>query len=426
MRTESVARPYTYTDGITFNSSTAPRRRRDPDRHQRRPARRPGRAPPDPSRCSTLSTRASRPSSASNPSANFPALIIDWGAQTDGTFFDSGRSQRIALLADLTADTDEFDQHVVAHEFGHYIEHNFSRADNIGGAHGIGDKLDPRVAFGEGFGYAFAAIVLNDPVARDSFVRRHDAERRVASMSRPIHRPAARHPERQFRLLVQRVVGVVDPLGPLRHPADDGNDTVALGFAPLWDVLTGPAANNARIHDHLRFLTALKTTNRRRGARRSTRSSPRRTSTRPTSTRSRPLRLTCPSSVPTAVVLPIYATVTVGGAAVVGRTRRRRRHVTTSSAIIASSASRSDHAARSRSVASLLEPGHQFRPGFPRAPRRRAGTRSASIRLTQLRDGRDVHRRRPETTSSTSTIAPTAAMPSEGTPGDYNLTVTIN
>ena len=30
--------------------------------------------------------------------------------------------------------------------------------------------VDMRVAFGEGFGYAFAAIVLNNPDARDSFV----------------------------------------------------------------------------------------------------------------------------------------------------------------------------------------------------------------------------------------------------------------
>ena len=74
------------------------------------------------------------------------------------------------LSADPTEDTDEFDQHVIAHEFGHYIEANFSRADNIGGAHGIGDKLDIRVAFGEGFGYAFSAIVLDDPVAVDTFV----------------------------------------------------------------------------------------------------------------------------------------------------------------------------------------------------------------------------------------------------------------
>ena len=44
-----------------------------------------------------------------------------------------GIVEKIVLTAEVGTDTDEFDQHVIAHEFGHYIEHNFSRADNIGG-----------------------------------------------------------------------------------------------------------------------------------------------------------------------------------------------------------------------------------------------------------------------------------------------------
>jgi hypothetical protein len=55
------------------------------------------------------------------PTSNFPALIVDWGSQATGTFFFSGNPQYIALMSDLATDTDEFDQHVIAHEFGHYI-----------------------------------------------------------------------------------------------------------------------------------------------------------------------------------------------------------------------------------------------------------------------------------------------------------------
>ncbi len=68
------------------------------------------------------------------PNTDFPQLYVDWGTQGEGTFFTTGSGQHIALLSDLTQDPDEFDQHTIAHEFGHYIEHNFSRADNIGGA----------------------------------------------------------------------------------------------------------------------------------------------------------------------------------------------------------------------------------------------------------------------------------------------------
>ena len=35
------------------------------------------------------------------PTTNFPALIVDWGSQADGTFFSSGNPQYIALLSDL-------------------------------------------------------------------------------------------------------------------------------------------------------------------------------------------------------------------------------------------------------------------------------------------------------------------------------------
>jgi hypothetical protein len=115
------------------------------------------------------------------PNVNFPELVLDWATDNPGgeTYFAMGETpQLIVLSADPTEDTDEFDQHVIAHEFGHYIEANFSRADNIGGSHGLGDRLDIRVAFGEGFGYAFGAIVLDDPVSIDTFV---DGGTRVSS-----------------------------------------------------------------------------------------------------------------------------------------------------------------------------------------------------------------------------------------------------
>jgi hypothetical protein len=74
----------------------------------------------------------------------------------------------IYVLGDFT-DTDEFDQHVIAHEFGHYVEDTFGRSDSIGGSHSEGARLDMRTAFGEGWGNAFAAMVLGDPVYRDSY-----------------------------------------------------------------------------------------------------------------------------------------------------------------------------------------------------------------------------------------------------------------
>lgn len=134
---------------------------------------------------------------SANASAQFPALNLYWSMQNRtvdspfcpddgniGTSFyindpsirDSCSSPQavpagiyiLGAYASGNGDTDEFDSHVIAHEFGHYFEDRFSRSDSIGGQHGMGDRLDLRVAFGEGWGNAFAAMSLNDPNYRDS------------------------------------------------------------------------------------------------------------------------------------------------------------------------------------------------------------------------------------------------------------------
>jgi len=191
------------------------------------------------------------------PTTDFPALIIDWGTQAAGSFFDSEPPQRIALLSTLAGDTDEFDQHVIAHEFGHYIENNFSRADSIGGAHSRGSKLDPRVAFGEGFGYAFSAIVLNDPVARDSFVDNGDFQSGSFNIETNPQTSMVGAPLDDYGCWCSES-SVWSILWDLHDGAADANDTIALGFAPLWNVLTGPQRTTPALTTIFSFITALK------------------------------------------------------------------------------------------------------------------------------------------------------------------------
>ena len=186
------------------------------------------------------------------PNTIFPALIVDWGSQADGTFFTAGGGQHIALLSDLTKDTDEFDQHVVAHEFGHYIEHNFSRADNIGGAHGLGDMLDIRVAFGEGFGYAFAAMVLNDPIARDSYF--DGTLQRSGSFNVETNPPTGSDDQACWC----SESSVWSLLWDLYDANADANDTLALGFGPLWSVLIGAQKDTPAFTSVFSFVSALK------------------------------------------------------------------------------------------------------------------------------------------------------------------------
>lgn len=114
---------------------------------------------------------------ATGNSIDFPSLELRWSLNNKaadgdlvlgeiGTSFYSGSA--IYILGDENNDTDEYDSHVILHEWGHYLESVFSRSDSIGGDHVYGDKLDMRVAMSEGFANAFSAMMLDDPNYRDA------------------------------------------------------------------------------------------------------------------------------------------------------------------------------------------------------------------------------------------------------------------
>lgn len=84
------------------------------------------------------------------------------------TFYMLDARHRIYVLGAENTDTDEYDSSVVAHEFGHYVVGALGRDDSIGGDHNGSDRLDMRVAFGEGFADFWSAVALNDPRSADS------------------------------------------------------------------------------------------------------------------------------------------------------------------------------------------------------------------------------------------------------------------
>jgi len=354
------------------------------------------------------------------PSSNFPALIVDWGSQADGTFFTAGGgTQQIALLADLTEDTDEFDQHVIAHEFGHYIEFNFSRADNIGGAHGVGDKLDPRVAFGEGFGYAFAAIVLNNPVARDSFFNGTVQTSGSFNIEQNPQTNPVGAPNSNFGCWCSES-SVWSILWDINDSAADSNDTLALGFAPIWNVLVDDQRTTPAFTTIFSFITALKAQNASSAAAIDTLAIAQNISSSNIDAYGSNETLV-PVPLLAAATLPVHAVATIGGPAVVlgtsddaGRHNKlgNRRFVrfnvpTTRSVTITASSSNPNN------------PDPDFRVS-------RAGTFVTSATS-------------PPAASETATFNAAAGDylvdvydcangcdTPEGTPGDYNLTVAIN
>ena len=110
---------------------------------------------------------------------SLPALEVRWSPENRATRGDKalghiGNSHYataenvIYLLGSEDNDADEYDRHVIGHEFGHFLDFNLFRSDSIGGAHSLNESLDMRVAFGEGFANAFSAISLDDENFRDS------------------------------------------------------------------------------------------------------------------------------------------------------------------------------------------------------------------------------------------------------------------
>jgi hypothetical protein len=139
----------------------------------------------------------------------------------------------IYILGDFNIpmpDTDEFDQSVIAHEFGHYIEDRFGRSDSIGGIHGgSATLLDLRVAFGEGWGNAFSGMALGSPIYRDS----QDGMATDFQIDMETDDPLN---EGWFS---EASVGEI--LWDLFDATNEAGDTLALGFAPLFAAVTSTA-----------------------------------------------------------------------------------------------------------------------------------------------------------------------------------------
>jgi hypothetical protein len=176
--------------------------------------------------------------------------------QTTGyQVFSNGVGNGIYVLGDaslgVASDTDEYDQHVLAHEFQHYIEYNLSRGDSWGGDHSLSDRLDLRMAFSEGFADAFSGMVLGDPVYRDSYGTGQSQDTHFDMESA---KPAdyAAVPGWFNELSVSSIVW------DLFDTAVDGVDTGSVGYAPMLDVFRNELTNDVPLDSIFAFASALK------------------------------------------------------------------------------------------------------------------------------------------------------------------------
>ena len=206
---------------------------------------------------------ASRAFIAARPQIAFPPLKVNWSPDNTpqtgdkalgliGTSHFSPSENEIYVLGKAGADTDEFDSHVIVHEWGHYFEANLSRSDSPGGRHGPGDILDPRIAFGEAWGNSVAAMVLPETIYVDTSWSGasmagfgFDAETEPTPTDDPT--PSAFSESSVLRVLYD----IFD--GP-----NEAFDGFGVGLGPITDVLTGPQKNTDAVTTLASFVTGLK------------------------------------------------------------------------------------------------------------------------------------------------------------------------
>ncbi len=155
---------------------------------------------------------------------------------------DQGDRPGLYILGAENVDTDEYDSGVIVHEWGHYFESTFSRSDSSGGPHGPGDSLGMSLAFGEGWGNALSGMVRDDPVYIDTL---------GPQQSRPgivfdLNTISASEPKAWFNE------------ASVQHLLYQAYKSPAIGFGPIYRVMTGPQKTTAAFTSLFSFATYLR------------------------------------------------------------------------------------------------------------------------------------------------------------------------
>jgi hypothetical protein len=169
------------------------------------------------------------------PGLVIPPVVIRWSTTYDGdTYFDATTNPPQAFINGVREeDSDEFDDSVIIHEYGHFIAAKFSRDDSPGGAHSLGEKKDPRLAWSEGWANFFSSSVRNDPKYVDTL----DVNG-MRSFSFSLNVDVWRNESPGF--WSEHTVGS-SLWGIFAKPAVSGPQAhLGFGFEPIWRLLSGP------------------------------------------------------------------------------------------------------------------------------------------------------------------------------------------
>ncbi len=178
-----------------------------------------------------------------------PKLTAFWEKNgCDGTYFQDSDSS-IHLLGGCGGDTDEYDDDIILHEFGHYVAANFSRDDSPGGSHTLNDNTeDIRLAWSEGWAHFFSSAVRGVPNQTDTILN--------TASSFEIEGPslfASSFDLDSSGIYTTNEVAVATVLWDIFDNTNETFDALSLGINPIWDVLSGylilPTVSSVSVED---------------------------------------------------------------------------------------------------------------------------------------------------------------------------------
>lgn len=168
---------------------------------------------------------------SAKPNVELPRVEVRWDTTYMGNTFFRPREAVAFINGRRSGDSDEYDDHVIAHEYGHFLMSSFSRESSPGGNHGFGEQLDPRLAWSEGWANFFAAATTGSAHYIDTGM---DRGRQVVLVSMDLEDDVPRG-DRPGIWSEHSVAGVLWDW--FDDAAEDG-DSVALGFVPLWNAFS--------------------------------------------------------------------------------------------------------------------------------------------------------------------------------------------
>lgn len=162
---------------------------------------------------------------------------------SDGTYYDD-RLDAIFILGERS-DSDEYDDAVVAHEYGHFAMRHFSDDDSLGGEHRISDNAqDIRLSWSEGWGNFFSSAVRNSPLYVDTAggaTFSFEMEGYTSpNFPLPFPHPGSLSARTVYTTSEVAIAGVLwdiyDPAAAVSDLAE-GHDRLDLGFGPIWQTV---------------------------------------------------------------------------------------------------------------------------------------------------------------------------------------------